>query len=567
MGRSNRGRGAAARPGGSAGSAGSTGSAGGTGGAGGASKAMLAARAVAVAGSCAVLGVSGVTWYGYHQLTSGVLTSSAIENSQKGAPPQLDNSVNILLIGLDSRKNNDGSDLPGWFVQDELHAGSSSDVGGYNTNSLIMLHIPANQSAKVEAVSIPRDDYVMTYNGDGSQQGMHKIKEAYGLAKAASMAGLQAKGLKGAALEQASREVGREATLTTVQKFLNVRIDHFAEVNLIGFYDIAQAIGPVTVCLNHATSDPAEEGQGSGANFTAGMNLLKTPAEALSFVRQRHNLTDTDGDGNGGDFARTHRQQAYITSAEVQLKKDGMFSDLGKLQGLLDVVKKDVVIDDQWNILDFAQQAPNLTGGKVVFNTLPVIAMTPEVYIPNEGMQSVNYVSVPQVQRTVQALFGHDPAPAGKATGSAGAAAGPTPAAHAVVDVLNASAPTGAAGVESKALVADGFTKGLVGDHSPTGTTKVLYGAGAGAAATQIASKVDVSTPTASSAVAAGHVEVILGSDFTPPTSTATTGSTGGSGGSTGSATGGAGPAASNTPQLVFQGPAVQGGSGIPCVD
>ena len=522
---------------------------------GGASRALLAARAAAVTGSCAVLAVSGVTWYGYHQLTTGVLTSSAIENSQKGAPPKLDNSVNILLIGLDSRKGNDGSDLPGWFVQDELHAGSSSDVGGYNTNSLILLHIPANQSAKVEAVSIPRDDYVMTYNGDGSQQGMHKIKEAYGLAKASAMSGLEAKGLKGAALEQASREVGREATLTTVQKFLDVRIDHFAEVNLIGFYDIAQAIGPVTVCLNHATSDPAEEGQGSGANFTAGLNLLKTPAEALSFVRQRHNLTDTDGDGNGGDFARTHRQQAYITSAEVQLKKDGMFSDLGKLQGLLDVVKKDVVIDDQWNILDFAQQAPNLTGGKVVFNTLPIIAMTPEVYIPNEGMQAVNYVSLNQVRSTVQALFGHDPAPAGK--GKSTAPAGPAPAAHAVVDVLNASAPAGSAGVESKALVAAGFTKGLVGDHSPTGTTKVLYGAGAGAAASQIAAKVDVSTPTASSAVAAGHVEVVLGSDFTPPTTGSTT--TSGGNGST--------PAASNTPPLVFQGPAVEGGNGIPCVD
>jgi len=519
---------------------------------GGASRALLAARAAAVTGSCAVLAVSGVTWYGYHQLTTGVLTSSAIENSQKGAPPKLDNSVNILLIGLDSRKGNDGSDLPGWFVQDELHAGSSSDVGGYNTNSLILLHIPANQSAKVEAVSVPRDDYVMTYNGDGSEQGKHKIKEAYGLAKAAAMPGLEAKGLKGAALEQASREVGREATLTTVQKFLDVRIDHFAEVNLIGFYDIAKAIGPVTVCLNHATKDPAEEGQGSGADFTAGDNVLRTPAQALSFVRQRHNLTDTDGDGNGGDFARTHRQQAYITSAEVQLKKDGMFGDLGKLQGLLDVVKKDVVIDDQWNILDFAQQAPNLTGGKVVFNTLPISAMTPEVYIPNEGMQAVNYVSVPQVQRTVQALFGHDPAPAaGPSTPAA-----PAPAAHAVVDVLNGSGVTGAAAAEAKVLATAGYTRGRVGDHAPSSSTRVLYGAGAGTAAAQIATRLGTGAAGTSTAVAAGHVEVVLGAGFTLSTS----GASAAGGGAGGSGTAG-------TPHLVFQGPAVEGGNGIPCVD
>ena len=517
-----------------------------------ASKAVLAARAAAVVGCATVLVASGVTWYGYHQLTTGVLSSDALSVSSKNAPPKLDNSVNILLIGLDSRKNNDGSDLPGWFVQDELHAGSSSDVGGYNTNSLILLHIPADGSAKVEAVSVPRDDYVMTYNGDGSQQGMHKVKEAYGLAKAAAMSGLEAKGLKGAALEQASREVGREATLTTVQKFLNVHIDHFAEVNLIGFYDIAKAIGPVTVCLNHATSDPAEEGQGSGANFTAGDNVLQTPAQALSFVRQRHNLTNTDGDGNGGDFARTHRQQAYITSAETQLKKDGVLSDLTKLQGLLNVVKKDVVIDDQWSILDFAQQAPNLTGGKVTFNTLPITGL-PNVYIPGEGVQSVNAVSVPQVQRTVQALFTDAPAPSTAASSGASAPAGPAAPAHAIVDVLNASAPTGSAGVESAALVAAGYTKGRVGDHSPRSSTEVLYGAGSQTAGQQIAAKLGAGSATASSAVAAGHVEVVLGANYTAPTS--------GSGGNSS-------PSPASTANLVFQGPAVNGGGkGIPCVD
>ncbi|MEY9847858.1 LCP family protein required for cell wall assembly [Streptacidiphilus sp. BW17] len=525
-----RGRGAARRP-------------------GRASKAVVVGRTAAVFGSVTVLGVAGVSWYGVQQLTSGVLSSNALAVSGQNAPPKLDNSENILLIGLDSRKNNDGSNLPGWFVQDELHAGSSSDVGGYNTNSLILLHIPADGSAKVQAVSIPRDDYVMTYNGDGSEQGMHKVKEAYGLAKAAAMPGLEAKGLTGAALEQASREVGREATLTTVQKFLNVHIDHFAEVNLIGFYDIAQAIGPVTVCLNHATSDPAEDGQGSGANFHAGLNVLQTPAEALSFVRQRHNLTNTDGDG--GDFARTHRQQAYITSAETQLKKGGVLSDLTKLQGLLNVVKKDVVIDNQWSILDFAQQAPNLTGGKVTFNTLPITGL-PTVDIPGEGMQSVNSVSVPQVQRTVTALFADAPAPSSAPKAGASSA----PASATTVDVLNASAPTGSAGVESAALVAAGYTKGLVGDHAPVSSTEILYGAGEQAAAQQIASKVGVGAPQASSAVAAGHVEVILASDFTPPAA--------------GSASSGAGstPSPASTAHLVFQGPAVNGGgSGIPCVD
>ena len=514
------------------------------------SKLLMVGRAVAVAASAGVLLTSGVSWYTYHALTTGMKTSDALSVTQKNAPPKaLDNSVNLLLIGLDSRKDMNGNNLPNWIVQDELHAGGSSDVGGYNTNSLILLHIPAG-GGKVQAFSIPRDDYVETLNGDGSSQGMHKIKEAYGLAKAAAETRLQAQGVTGAALEQQSREVGREATITTLQSFLGVRIDHFAEVNLIGFYDIAQAVQPITVCLKQATSDPAISGQGSGASFHKGLNTLNA-AQALSFVRQRHNIAATAANGGGSDFARTHRQQAFISSVEYKLKKEGLFSDLGKMQSLLNVVKKDIVLDNQWNILDFAQQAPNLTGGNVVFNTLPITGFA------TRNQESVNLVSPDQIKRIMQQLIGHDPAPAASASATGGSAPASAKTAPAVVDVLNGSGVTGGAAAESKALVAQGYTAGLVGSHSARSHTTVLYGAGADTAAQQIAAKLNAGAPTASSTVRAGHIEVILGAGFSLPTAT-------GSGGGSGS---GSGPAGSATPVSVpMQGDAVTAG-GIPCVD
>ncbi|MFE5585257.1 hypothetical protein, partial [Kitasatospora sp. NPDC056531] len=37
-------------------------------------------------------------------------------------------------------------------------------------------------------------------------------------------------------------------------------------------------------------------------------------------------------------------------------------------------VQKDLVIDNQWNVLDFAQQAPALTGGNVEFNNTAMFA-------------------------------------------------------------------------------------------------------------------------------------------------------------------------------------------------
>ncbi|MFC5143226.1 LCP family protein [Streptomyces aureoversilis] len=331
--------------------------------------------------SAAVMLTSGVGWCAYHWLDRGVNTSSALDALRDGAPRGRGDAVNLLLIGLDSRKDMNGNDLPKEFVQDELHAGSS-DIGGYNTNTLILMHIPAG-GGKVTAFSIPRDDYVEIAGGRGE----HKIKEAYGIAKAEAEEKLSAQGVKGAELEHRGREAGREATLATVQRFLGVPIDHFAEVNLLGFYDIAKVVQPVQVCLKHPVRD-----RYSGADFPAGPQELDA-RQALSFVRQRHGLP-------GGDLDRTHRQQAFLSSVTHKLKEQGVWSDFGRLQGLFDVIKKDVVIDNRWNILDFARQAPNLTGGNAEFHTLPI-----EGFATRKG-EAVNLVDPEKVRSLVRAMTG-----------------------------------------------------------------------------------------------------------------------------------------------------------------
>ncbi|MGW4384720.1 LCP family protein [Kitasatospora sp. NPDC004531] len=500
---------------------------------------VIAGRTVACGVSLAVLAVSGFAWYTVNDL-NGVTRSHALDEAKKNAPKHLDKSLNILLIGLDSRKDMDGNDLPKEFVQDELHAGSS-EIGGYNTNSLIVLHIPP--SGKVQAVSIPRDDWVQTYGADGK---MHKVKEAYGYAKEAAEQKLRAQGVKGADLEHRSREAGRSATIQTVQKLLDIPIDHFAEVNLLGFYDIAKALQPITVCLNKPVNDPIvsrvtdskgnviRPGGGTGLQLPAGESQLNA-AQALSFVRQRHNLTN-------GDLDRTHRQQAFIASVEYKLKQQGVIDDLGKLQALLDVVKKDVVIDDDWQLLDFAQQAPNLTGGNVEFNTLPIVKFA------TVGGQEVNQVDPAELQRIVKQLFGQarDTPPAPAAGTDAPEAAPPANAAATTVDVLNGSPVTGAAGAESKALVALGYRAGQAAnaDTRPR-TTTVKYGAGAKDAAEQIATRYGA-TATAASGVPAGHVQITLGAGYTAP--------------------GTAAAEPSPAPSLQMQGPPVKAG-GVPCVD
>ena len=325
----------------------------------------------------------------------GKTAGSAIPRSivLKGAKQSSGGDTNILLLGLDSRRDNNGNNLPRKLL-DLMHVGSSSAIGGYNTNTMILIHIPANGKSAV-AISIPRDDYVAV-----TGWGMQKIKEAYGLGKYSAENALLKQKVANPAREKQSRDVGRALTISTISTLLNVPIDHFAEVNLVGFYDLANALGGIQVCLNRAVNDS----QYSGAIFPAGVQTI-TGVQALDFVRQRHGLPF-------GDLDRTHRQQAFITGVITKFHTQGIFGDLGKLQSLLTVAQKDVVIDSGWDVLGFLPQAKALTGGHITFHTLPI-----EGYALR-NRQDVNIIDIPTVQKFVHDLF----YPAPKVTTS------PTPA-------------------------------------------------------------------------------------------------------------------------------------------
>ena len=326
-------------------------------------------------------------------------------NILKGVKQSKGGDVNILLLGLDSRRDANGNSLPRKLL-DYMHVGSSSEIGGYNTNTMIVIHIPADGKSAV-AISIPRDDYV---NIEGI--GMQKIKEAYGLAKYESEKALLKAGVKNPELERRGRDAGRARTISTISTLFKIPIDHFAEVNLVGFYDLATALGGIQVCLKHAVNDSKY----SGGVFPAGIQTI-SGVDALKFVRQRHGLPN-------GDLDRTHRQQAFLTGVITKFRTQGIFGDISKLHSLLSVAEKDVVIDAGWDVLGFLPQAKALTGGHITFHTLPI-----EGYAMRNG-QAVNLIDIPTVQKFVHDLFYPAPVvkatPTGKSTGSTKLAS-PTP--------------------------------------------------------------------------------------------------------------------------------------------
>ncbi|MFC9296214.1 LCP family protein [Streptomyces sp. NPDC057011] len=355
------------------------------------------ARTLLVTACALAVMAGGGAWYLYRDLAAGIGSSKALQGAEKSQY----GDVNILLMGLDSRKDQNGEDLPA-DVLEQLHAGTS-DIGGYNANTLILLHVPGDGS-RSKAFSVPRDDFVEISGGRGKD----KIKKAYGLAKEERQEQLVAQGVKDRRrLEREGREAGRKAQIDTVRSFLGVPIDHFAELNLAGFRHLADALGGVPVCLNKAVKDKY-----SGADFPAGPQILNG-RQSLAFVRQRHGL-------DMGDLDRTKRQQAFLAGATKKLNSAGTFTDPVKLIKLIDTAKQDVVTDEGWDLLSFVRQAKNLSGGRVQFTTLPI-----EGFGRNHG-EDINVVDDMKIKRLIAEQIGP------KATASPnapGAASAPSPSA------------------------------------------------------------------------------------------------------------------------------------------
>jgi LCP family protein required for cell wall assembly len=445
-----------------------------------------------------VLAISGFSYFVVKDVSAIGGSHAIVSGPSIGAQ-------NILLMGLESRTDWNGNILPDDVLK-ALHACNAAEIaagcGGNATNTLILIHIFAN-GGKAVGFSIPRDDWVTFPTAyDGQSQG--KIDQPYGLALAAEEDQLrqQSPALSQNQIAFEGNEAGRAAEVASVEQLTGVHIDHFAELNLDGFYELAKVVGGVEVCLTHPV--PYDPYSGFAAAHAGYQHL--SAKMALAFVRQRHGLTN-------GDFDRTKRQQAVIDSVTKALRTDGVLDDLSKLNGLLSVAKQYLITDSGWNLLDFISQMRGLSLGNVTFRTLPEVAP-----ITIDG-QDANEINPAQIQQIIQQAF--YPAPAASASVSARPSAQNTAGnSQVTVDVYNGGNTPGLAAQVSAALVKDGYTAGKVGNTSPLTATEVLYGPGASANASTIASMFNM-TASASSTLAAGHVEVMLGADATVPSGAA----------------------------------------------
>jgi LCP family protein required for cell wall assembly len=186
--------------------------------------------------------------------------------------------VTILMLGLDYRD---------W----------ASDEGPSRSDTMILLTLdPLNQTAGM--LSIPRDMWVAI---PGFKHG--KINTAYYLGDAYKLPG-----------------GGPGLAIKTVEQFLGIPINYYAQVDFGAFVRFIDEIGGVKIDVPQAiTIDLLGSGPKTKKTLQPGVQVL--PGEwALAYARARHT--------EGGDFDRAARQQQVIMAIRNQVLRVGMLSML-----------------------------------------------------------------------------------------------------------------------------------------------------------------------------------------------------------------------------------------------
>ncbi|MEV4092758.1 LCP family protein [Streptosporangium saharense] len=274
-------------------------------------------RGLVLAGALSflVLGGSGTTW----AFTNYV--GSQIKSVDAGVPgSQSTGAMNILVVGVDKRDNLSRKQ------QNQLKLGRES---GQRTDTMMVLHLSEDHT-RVTVVSLPRDTWT-TIPGQGS----HKINAAYQLG-------------------------GPKLAVRTVQNATGLTVNHYVEVNVLGFIQVVDSLGGVDVCTPVAIDDPK-----TGLKLDAG-NYSLDGTKALSYARTRATARS--------DLDRIDRQQQVISALLQRALSGGTLANPVKLSAFVNSALGTLSVDDalRKDLLGLADQLKNVSTDDVSFATVPL---------------------------------------------------------------------------------------------------------------------------------------------------------------------------------------------------
>ncbi|WP_040337370.1 LCP family protein [Candidatus Blastococcus massiliensis] len=434
-------------------------------------RAALAARLISAVAAVAVLAGSGWGWYLGRVADANVTRTAALPAEGNEDVTGDGAALNLLLVGNDSRAS--ASD-------EELAQLNTTANDGINTDTMILVHVPADGS-QASFVSFPRDSWVEIPGYDWD-----KLNAAYAY-------GYQFEAGDGATEEQ-RRAAGAQLLIQTVSGLSGVQVDHYAEVDLLGFFKLSEVVGGVEVNLCAPAKDSF-----SGVDLPAGPQTI-SGEQALAFVRQRHGVP-------GEDFGRIVRQQTYIGAMVRKLLSDDVLFDLGKQRRLVEAAAESLTVDESLKLLDLAAQMQSVTADSVRFQTVPNLG--PD----REGSKSIVRLEDEDVLHRFFAELSAEPEQEDAPPAAAPEDVDP---ADVPVAVFNGSGIAGLAAEAAAGLEEQGYPVTGTGnaDSSDYTRTEVRHAAGDEGLAATLAATIPGATISEVDDVEAGTVQLVLGSDF-----------------------------------------------------
>jgi LCP family protein required for cell wall assembly len=208
-------------------------------------------------------------------------------NTNDEVVPFLDSSaggeLTFAIVGSDSRAGLDDLDNFG-------------QAGGARGDVVMLVRVDSSGSAQM--LSIPRDLRV-----EIPGHGTNKINAAYAFG-------------------------GPPLMVETIKTNLNVSVNHYVEVDFVGFQAIIDEVGGIEISF----PNPARDAK-SGLDVLAGEQILNGE-QALAFARSRSYEEQQNGSWvsvDANDIGRTQRQQAVMKALVSRLKSPSSVAEAGDI--------------------------------------------------------------------------------------------------------------------------------------------------------------------------------------------------------------------------------------------
>lgn len=284
--------------------------------------------------SIAIVGISAISWAGLGRITAAIPRVDAFAGLEN-RPKKESSAVNYLIVGSDTREGLSREEIK------RLRVGGTDVAAGKRSDTMLLIHISKKRD-KAAIISIPRDSYALIPEHNNAQGKV--IPAAYSKINSAYNWG------------------GAPLLIETLESMSDLRIDHYVELNFVGFVRMVDALGGVEICTKKDINDPK-----SHLTLPAGTHVLDG-VDSLKFVRTRV----FDG---LGDLGRMKRQQEFAGAMLRKATSAGVLLNPVKMVDFINSALDSVVTDEglsQGDLLTLGKQLRNLSASNVRTLTIPL---------------------------------------------------------------------------------------------------------------------------------------------------------------------------------------------------